>query len=135
MKVMVPVSVGELIDKITILNLKLIKVTDPDKLMMVRLEREMLLKVFLKLPATSSPIEDDLVTKLAIINSQLWDVEDKLRECERSGIFSNTASGVDDFIQLARSVYHLNDQRSDLKNQINQVYGSHITEVKSYAKY
>ena len=72
---------------------------------------------------------DPLILEMQNINSKLWDIEDQLRNCEKNKKFD------DEFINLARSVYITNDQRSQIKNEINKKYGSAITEVKSYKKY
>lgn len=123
----IPVSVGELIDKISILQIKKSKVVDPSKLKKVEAELILLLgiaKSFLSNNAISVLYED-----LIGINTQLWDVEDKLRRLEKELRFD------EEFISLARSVYHLNDERFNLKNKINVLLDSDIQEVKQYIEY
>jgi len=113
----VEVSKGELIDKITILEIKSEKITDPEKLKNVRYELETLRKS--EFPTL---IKKDLVD----INRQLWEVEDDLRALEKVGKFD------DEFVQKARSVYKLNDERSRLKKNINIEEGSRVIEEKSH---
>jgi hypothetical protein len=113
----VEVSKGELIDKITILEIKSEKITDPEKLKNVRYELETLRKS--EFPTL---IKKDLVD----INRRLWEVEDDLREFEKLGKFD------DEFVQKARSVYKLNDERSRLKKNINIEEGSRVIEEKSH---
>lgn len=123
----IPVSVGELIDKISILQIKKSKVVDPSKLKKVEAELILLLgiaKSFLSNNAISVLYED-----LIGVNTQLWDVEDKLRRLEKELRFD------EEFISLARSVYHLNDERFNLKNKINVLLDSDIQEVKQYIEY
>lgn len=123
MKVTCPVSIGEIVDKLSILRIKRIKISDPQKLENVLLEEEHLSKA---IQGFRGEQLDEFEEKLFEINLLLWDVEDRLRECEHNGYFG------DDFIQLARSVYKLNDQRFTLKNQLSASFGSLIREVKSY---
>lgn len=123
----IPVSVGELIDKISILQIKKSKVVDPSKLKKIETELMLLLgiaKSFLSNNAISVLYED-----LIGVNTQLWDVEDKLRRLEKELRFD------EEFISLARSVYHLNDERFNLKNKINVLLDSDIQEVKQYIEY
>jgi histidyl-tRNA synthetase len=114
---LVEISKGELIDKITILQIKGEKITDPEKLKNVRYELETIQK--LEFP---TPVKE----KLMEVNRKLWDVEDDLRLLERKGKFD------DEFIEKARSVYKLNDERSRLKKIINIEEGSNIVEEKSH---
>ena len=114
---LVQISKGELIDKITILEIKDDKITDPEKLKNVRHELETIRK--LEFP---TPVKE----KLMDVNSKLWDVEDDLRLLEKKGKFD------DEFVQKARSVYKLNDERSRLKKIINIEEGSNIVEEKSH---
>lgn len=121
------ISVGELIDKVSILNVKRNKIIDNKKLQYIHQELSVLelkTKLFL----------DDLETKLSLeklieINSELWEVEDKIRDLESKKKFD------DSFIELARKVYILNDRRFEEKNKINEYYNSSIREVKDYKKY
>jgi hypothetical protein len=114
---LVEISKGELIDKITILEIKDEKITDPEKLKNVRHELETIRK--LEFP---TPVKE----KLMEVNRKLWDVEDDLRVLEKEGKFD------DEFIEKARSVYKLNDERSRLKKTINIEQGSNFVEEKSY---
>jgi hypothetical protein len=114
---LVEISKGELIDKITILEIKDEKIMDPEKLKNVRHELDTIRK--LEFP---TPIKE----KLMEVNRKLWDVEDDLRLLEKEGKFD------DEFIEKARSVYKLNDERSRLKKTINVEEGSNIVEEKSH---
>jgi hypothetical protein len=118
---------GEVIDRLTILELKLEKIADPAKLDPVRLEHEKLSAAL----AAAAPIPGlaPLRAALKAVNAELWQVEDDLRDLERAGDFGPR------FIELARSVYRHNDRRCALKQQINDAAGSPLTEVKSYAPY
>lgn len=126
MKIKVEVSLGELVDKLSILKIKQIKIQDQEKLKHVSIEEECLKASLeeLNLKGIKSYLDE-----LIKINSKLWDIEDQIRECERQKSFE------DEFVRLARAVYYTNDQRFDIKNQINQKFGSTIKEVKSYEKY
>ncbi len=124
----VEVAPGELIDKITILEIKLERIEDADKLANVKLEWETLIK------ARDGAIErtaelDRLSAELKAANEALWDIEDDIRDCERAKDFG------DAFVELARSVYITNDRRAALKRQINELLGSSLVEEKSYAAY
>ena len=121
----IPVSIGELADKITILKIKLKYLTGQRKAN-VKNEYELLVDV---LRSASLTIGDDLMEDLQITNQMLWDVEDKIRVKELNLDFK------DDFIELARSVYKLNDRRSDIKKKINKKYNSIIFEEKIYETY
>ena len=121
----IPVSIGELADKITILKIKLKYLTGQRKAN-VKNEYELLID---ELRSSSLTIGDDLMEDLQITNQMLWDVEDKIRVKELNLDFK------DDFIELARSVYKLNDRRSDIKKKINKKYNSIIFEEKIYETY
>jgi len=121
----VEISAGELLDKITILRLKQQKISDPGKLANVRAELEALEAVWQRAIA-ESPQLDLLAAELQQINTRLWDVEDDIRACEAAGDFGAV------FIELARSVYHLNDRRGDIKRRINLLLGSRLIEEKQY---
>ena len=124
----VPVSWGELIDKITILQIKSERIAAADKLKNVRVELDVLAAARdAAMPATVELA--DLTAQLKQINEALWDIEDGIRDCEREQDFGPK------FIQLARSVYHSNDRRAALKRQINELLGSKLIEEKSYAAY
>ena len=122
-----PVSLGELVDKISILNIKSINIKDNKKLKLVK-EELSLLEQTLNQNVKSSDIKPYLEA-LIDINSKLWTIEDDIRDCERNKNFDQK------FIELARSVYFTNDRRSEIKLDINKKFGSEIIEVKSYEKY
>jgi hypothetical protein len=124
----VPISWGELFDKITILQIKLKNLTAKDALKNVEQELKKLQSILTQNgPKTMETIR--LEGELRRINQQLWDIEDKIRDKERANSFD------DEFIQLARSVYVTNDERSRIKRKINDMLGSELVEEKSYAKY
>ena len=128
MSVMIEVSVGELIDKITILEIKVERINDPGKLKNVRCELQ-LLRGVREITVQSSNTLNTLSRELRNVNEQLWDIEDRIREQERDKNFDAQ------FIELARSVYRTNDRRAELKQQINSLLGSKIVEEKSYQPY
>ena len=122
-----PISLGELVDKISILLIKNKNIADSIKLEHVNKELEFLQKT-LKKYISEDKINEFLLA-LVNINSKLWDIEDDIRECERKRLFDQT------FIDLARSVYFTNDERAKVKNDINKTFGSELVEVKSYEEY
>ena len=122
-----PVSLGELVDKISILHIKNINIKDEEKLKLIREELE-LLNLTLNKHIKNNDIQNYL-DLLIEINSKLWAIEDDIRDCERNKKFDQT------FIDLARSVYFTNDKRSEVKLEINKKFGSKIIEVKSYEEY
>lgn len=121
----ISVSVGELYDKYSILKIKLNKIKDEEKQKYIVKEIRLLQNEIDKL----SFFDDELMNKLTAVNSILWDVEDEIRIKERLHEFD------DRFISLARSVYVTNDQRFEIKNEVNQKYNAQLFEVKSYEKY
>jgi hypothetical protein len=123
-----PISLGELIDKITILEIKAVRLGDPAKLANVRNELALLTAARRKLPLAGTNIEK-LTAELKQVNEALWDIEDRIRDCERDQDFGPV------FIELARSVYRTNDRRAALKREINLLAGSAIVEEKSYRSY
>jgi hypothetical protein len=123
----IPVSPGELLDKISILEIKVERIADPLRNANVRHELLLLREVRQRL-ASPDGLEA-LAASLKQVNQTLWNVEDEIRECERNRRFD------DEFIRLARSVYQQNDQRADLKRQINVLLRSAIVEEKSYSSY
>lgn len=127
-RVSVPVSVGELYDKFTILSIKHEKIDDPIKKAMVEKEMRYLQDVMMDITAFP-PSEMTLVEKLRTINAELWEIEDKIREKERVRQFDR------EFIELARSVYKTNDERSKTKNEINEIFNSELMDIKSYQNY
>ena len=122
-----PVSLGELVDKISILHIKNINIKDDEKLKLIREELELLNQTLNK-HIKKNDIQKYL-DLLIEINSKLWVIEDGIRDCERNKKFDQT------FIDLARSVYFTNDKRSEVKLEINKKFGSKIIEVKSYEEY
>tara|TARA_B110000495_G_C22977636_1_gene574382 strand:- start:955 stop:1338 length:384 start_codon:yes stop_codon:yes gene_type:complete len=122
-----PISLGELVDKISILKIKSKNIIDAEKLTLINNELA-LLELTLKKSVSDSKINQYLY-KLIEINSELWKIEDDIRDCERNKIFDKK------FIELARSVYITNDKRSEIKLEINKYFGSVLVEVKSYEKY
>ena len=120
-----PISIGELVDKITILEIKKIKLQN-SKLENVLKELSFLRKLIEK---HQIEITDDLFTQLKEINLTLWNIEDEIRIKEKNKEFDNI------FIELARSVYFTNDKRSEIKKRINRLSNSEITEEKYYAEY
>lgn len=122
-----PVSLGELVDKISILHIKNINIKDDEKLRLIREELELLNQTLNK-HIKKNDIQNYL-DSLIEINSKLWVIEDDIRDCERNKKFDQT------FIDLARSVYFTNDKRSEVKLEINKKFGSKIIEVKSYEEY
>lgn len=127
-KIYAEISVGELLDKISILEIKQKNLKDNEKIKIVNKELESL-NMTLKKDVTMTDEIQSLYQDLKKINSMLWDIEDGKRDCERNKDFG------DKFIELARSVYIENDNRAKIKNKINQLSGSNISEVKSYDKY
>tara|TARA_Y100000590_G_C15574530_1_gene959903 strand:- start:674 stop:1060 length:387 start_codon:yes stop_codon:yes gene_type:complete len=128
MKVNIPASTGELFDKITILEIKMQKIRDNEKIVQVKKELKLLKEVVKKKKLKTRKIS--LITKkLKAVNLKLWNVEDKLRKLEKNKIFNK------EFIKQARNVYFSNDKRASLKNEINLISNSKIIEVKSYEKY
>ncbi|MBL6814088.1 MAG: hypothetical protein ISQ65_02555 [Pseudomonadales bacterium] len=124
----VPISWGELIDKLTILAIKNRQLTEPQALANVQRETELLQSIY-ELDCGNKDAIAPLVVELQQINQVLWDVEDALREKERDKIFDES------FVQLARRVYQCNDQRARLKKLINVALGSELVEEKSYEPY
>ena len=163
MELLVPVSAGELVDKITILQIKAQRIGDPAKRTNVAVELAALEAVavraglvaeagqapgpdgvFVPIPAVGSGSDDGgdagadeagqaalatVMAQLVTVNGELWDIEDRIRDCERAGDFGPG------FVELARAVYRTNDRRAALKAQINQLCGSLLVEEKSYAAY
>ena len=128
MKINLPASIGELFDKITILEIKKLKIKDKTKLKIVNQELTLLKKVVLTKKINRRKLAST-IKQLKNINLQLWNVEDKLR------IFEKNKSFKKDFVNYARKVYHMNDKRAFLKNEINIKTNSLISEVKSYEEY
>jgi hypothetical protein len=123
--ILTPVSIGELIDKITILEIKAERITDAGKVANVRTELDGLLPLWQELLA-AQPGLDALKTQLKDINERMWDIQDRLRDKEAAQVFD------DQFIQLARGVYGTNGERVKVKNEINRIAGSQLVEEKQY---
>jgi len=121
----IEVSNGEIADKLTIIEIKIVRIKDALKLANLHKEYEILNGAVALIIDKNHPLYLDLYN----INNQLWDIEDHIRDLERSKDFG------DDFIQTARSVYFINDKRSDVKRKINELTGSNLTEEKSYEQY
>ena len=124
----VPVSPGEVLDKITILEIKSERMTDAEKVANVRVELELLQKTWNDTIRDTDDIQK-LHAQLKEINEALWEIEDDIRDKERAKEFD------DRFIELARAVYVTNDRRSEVKKQLNLHLGSEIIEEKSYQDY
>ncbi len=122
-----PISLGELVDKVSILMIKQKNISDQKKLNHVTKELDVLKKTLAQY-VEQEEIQTYL-DKLNDINSKLWKIEDEIRECEKDKKFDQT------FIELARSVYFTNDQRANVKSDINNNFGSELVEVKSYEEY
>jgi hypothetical protein len=127
MPLLAPISVGELLDKITILELKRDAIADPAK--RANVHRELAaLEAVRRREVAPDPGLEGLCTELKAVNGRLWQIEDEIREHEHAGRFDAR------FIELARSVYRENDRRAQLKRRINEVTGSELVEEKSYAE-
>ena len=126
--ILVEIAPGELIDKITILQIKMERIQDADKLQNVRIELDVLARARDDSVAPSEAL-DRMSADLKAVNESLWDIEDNIRNCERDQDFGPK------FIELARSVYRCNDRRAALKRDINELLGSKLIEEKSYAEY
>jgi len=126
--ILVEIAPGELLDKITILEIKRARIAQPEKLRNVQVELATLEEARGKTILPSATL-DRLTADLRAVNEALWEIEDDIRQCERAGDFGPR------FIELARSVYRQNDRRGALKREINDLLGSKIIEEKSYAKY
>ena len=127
-KILVEVSVGELLDKISILEIKKEKIKDPEKLKFINDEYEVL-KNQLNQNIKSDEKLNDLFKSLKDINSKLWVIEDDKRLCEKNSDFGEK------FIKLSRDVHFLNDSRAKIKLEINNHTGSKIKEIKEYTSY
>lgn len=128
MPILIPVSWGELLDKLTILDIKTRRIADAAKVANVERERAALNAVVAAagtLPEAAHPRID----QLRAVNEALWEIEDAIRDCERSRDFGPR------FVELARSVYHQNDRRAAVKRELNDLLGSELVEEKSYQAY
>lgn len=128
MRIEIPVSFGELIDKLTILEIKKSKITDNEKLKNIQLEFELLNKKYQTKLKDTKELQV-FYDALLEVNHKLWKIEDKIRILENNKEFN------EEFIDLARSVYKLNDERFGIKNEINKTFDSEIQEQKEYENY
>ena len=128
MAVKISVSWGELFDKLTILEIKQVRIDDPQKLENIGRELQALRGAIGDSTSPGGHLQE-LIDELRRTNETLWEIEDEIRGCERSRDFS------DRFIELARSVYRTNDKRAELKLKINRLLGSELIEEKSYEAY
>jgi len=127
-EILVPVSFGELLDKLAILQIKSERMTDADKLANVRKELSALEQTWMAHPAAGKDIVE-LRAQLKAVNERLWDIEDDIRRKEQAQAFD------EEFVRLARSVYFENDDRARIKREINLALGSSYVEEKSYQDY
>ena len=127
-KILVEISVGELLDKISILEIKQDKIKDPEKLKFIK-EEHLILNDQLNKNVKSDEKLDTLFSSLKEINAKLWVNEDEKRQCEKDQNFT------DKFIKLSRDVHFLNDDRAKIKLEINNYTGSAIKEIKEYTSY
>ena len=127
-KILSEVSAGELLDKISILEIKLEKISDKSSLEQIKKEYKILKENQNSTIKFEGKIED-LFKSLKNINFKLWNIEDRLRVCEKNKDFGK------EFVELAREVYLNNDKRSKIKSDINKILGSNIMEIKQYASY
>ncbi len=125
----IAVSFGELVDKLTILEIKKSKIKNLDKLEKIETELKILKEKASLLENENKKIYNKLFDELTEVNTKLWDIEDNIRKFELKKDFN------DEFIELARSVYFLNDERFKVKSKINELFNSKIQEVKEYIKY
>lgn len=121
----IEVSNGEIADKLTIIELKLERISDPGKIRNLKKEHAILDKALAGFMKKSDPLYKELFK----VNTELWEIEDRIRDLERTKDFGET------FIETARSVYFRNDYRSEIKRKINMATGSGLVEEKSYEKY
>lgn len=128
-EVLVPTSIGELIDKITILELKLRFISDVAKVANIKLELDALTRIFAPIAAKAPADASSLVDQLREVNGKLWVIEDDIRDLERVKDFGQ------EFVRLARAVYFTNDERAVLKKQLNLRLGSKFVEEKSYKSF
>ena len=128
MSIKVELSVGELLDKIAILQIKAERIVDPSKLENINKELDVLMSLWKDSAYSNNNLESE-TNELKAINEELWAIEDKIRDKERNRVFDKG------FIELARAVYITNDKRADIKRIINSKTGSALIEEKSYSDY
>ena len=128
MSIKIELSIGELLDKISILQIKAERIDDPSKVKNINKELDVLMSLWNDSPYSDTNLSSE-INELKNINEALWDIEDKIRDKERNQVFDK------DFIELARSVYFTNDKRAEIKRIINGKTGSELIEEKSYNEY
>ena len=128
MSIKIELSIGELLDKISILQIKAERIDDPSKVKNINKELDVLMYLWNDSPYSDTNLSSE-INELKNINEALWDIEDKIRDKERNQVFDK------DFIELARSVYFTNDKRAEIKRIINGKTGSELIEEKSYSDY
>ena len=128
MSIKIELSIGELLDKISILQIKAERIDDPSKVKNINKELDVLMSLWNDSPYSDTNLSSE-INELKNINEALWDIEDKIRDKERNQVFDK------DFIELARSVYFTNDKRAEIKRIINDKTGSELIEEKSYSDY
>ena len=128
MSIKIELSIGELLDKISILQIKAERIDDPSKVKNINKELDVLMSLWNDSPYSDTNLLSE-INELKNINEALWDIEDKIRDKERNQVFDK------DFIELARSVYFTNDKRAEIKRIINSKTGSELIEEKSYSDY
>ena len=128
MSIKIELSIGELLDKISILQIKAERIDDPSKVKNINKELDVLMSLWNDSPYSDANLSSE-INELKSINEALWGIEDKIRDKERNQLFDK------DFIELARSVYFTNDKRAEIKRIINSKTGSELIEEKSYSEY
>ena len=128
MSIKIELSIGELLDKISILQIKAERIDDPSKVKNINKELDVLMSLWNDSPYSDTNLSSE-INELKNINEALWDIEDKIRDKERNRVFDKG------FIELARAVYITNDKRANIKRIINSKTGSELIEEKSYSNY
>ncbi len=128
MTIKVAISYGEFLDKLSILEIKSERISDPGKLENINRERALLQKFWMEDPKSGVDIQAEM-REMKAINEKLWKIEDDIRDKERVRCFD------EEFIRLARAVYYTNDERADVKRRLNEKLGSELVEEKSYTNY
>ena len=129
MQVNSPISIGELLDKQSIVEIKILKIDNPEKLEYLNNEFKLLKSISSEIKKMNDEKYNEFYKDLFDVNSKLWEIEDDIRECESKNSFN------ENFIELARSVYKTNDLRFEIKSKINEHFGSSIIEQKELKKY
>ena len=129
MQVNSPISIGELLDKQSIVEIKILKIDNPEKLEYLNNEFKLLKSISSEIKKMNDEKYNEFYKDLFDVNSKLWEIEDDIRECESKNSFD------ENFIELARSVYKTNDLRFEIKSKINKHFGSSIIEQKELKKY